>query len=68
MEIVGIILAMLDLALSVVTFLKLEIVLLPLLLCELFGANSTVTGVVVAVAAIAWVLTIIKTITDAFKK
>lgn len=68
MEIVGIILAMLDFALSVVTFLKLEIVLLPLLLCELFGANSTLTGVVVSVAAIAWVVTIIKSITDVFKK
>lgn len=68
MEIVGIILAMLDFMLSVITFLKLEIVLLPLLLCELFGASATVTGIVVSMAAIAWVVTIIKSITDVFKK
>lgn len=68
MEIVGIILAMLDFMLSVITFLKLEIVILPLLLCELFGANATVTGIVVSAAAIAWVVTIIKSITDVFKK
>lgn len=68
MEIVGIILAMLDFALSVVSFFKLEIVILPLLLCELFGANSIVTGIVVSVACVAWVVTIIKSIIDAFKK
>lgn len=68
MEIVGIILAMLQFILSVITFLKLEIVYLPWLLCELFGASATVTGTVVSIAAVAWIITIIKSITNAFKK
>lgn len=68
MELLGIVLAMLDFLLSVVTFLKLEIVFLPWILCELFGASNTVTGVVVSVAAVAWVVRIIRSVTDVFKK
>lgn len=68
MEIVGIILAMLQFILSVITFLKLEIVYLPLLLCALFGASDTVTATVVSIAAVAWIITIIKSITNVFKK
>lgn len=68
MELFSIILAMLDFMLSVITFLKLEIVFLPWLLCELFGASDSITGVVLSIAAIAWVLTIIKSVINVFKK
>lgn len=68
MELFSLVLAMLEFVLSVASFLRLEILLLPALLCELFGASDSSTGVVMSVAAIAWVLNIIKSITNVFKK
>lgn len=68
MELLGLVLAMLEFILSVISFMKLEIVFLPMILCELFGASDTVTGVVLSIAAIAWVITIVRSITDVFKK
>ena len=68
MEIVGIMLSLIGLLFNVITLLKLEIVLLPWFLCEMFGASAGVTGTVVSLAGVAWIISIIRMVTDVFKK
>ena len=62
MEILGVIIAFIQLAISLISLLKLEIIFLPILACELLGASGAVTGTVASIACVAWLVTIFKSV------
>ena len=67
MDLISMVISLLSFIFSIVTFFKLHIVYVPLILCELAGASAEVTGTVGAISCLVWLATIIKTIINYFK-
>ena len=67
MDLISMVISLLSFIFSIVTFFKLHVVYVPLILCELAGASAEVTGTVVTISCLVWLATIIKTIINYFK-
>ena len=66
MDVLSMVISLLSFIFSIVTFFKLHIIYVPIILCELAGASPEVTGTVLTISCLVWIATVIKTIINYF--
>lgn len=67
MEEFSLFLSLLSFIFSIVTFFKLHIIYVPMILCELAGASPEITRIVLVVSCVVWIASIIKGVINYFK-
>lgn len=67
MDLISMVVSLLSFIFSIITFFKLHIVYVPLILCELAGASPEVTGIVLMISCLVWLTTVIKTVINYFR-
>jgi len=67
MDVLSMVISLLSFIFSIVTFFKLHIIYVPLILCELAGASPEVTGTGLMISCLVWLTTVIKTVINYFR-
>lgn len=67
MDIPSMVISLLGLLFTIITYFKLHIIYVPLLICELAGFGVAVTDKVMLVSCIVWAAYIIKSVINHFK-
>lgn len=68
MEIIGIMLTLIQMCVSLIVFLKLHIVYIPLIIIELVGIKGALAGTIMTVSILLWLYTVVKSIINFFRK
>lgn len=67
MDVLSVFISFFSLVFNIITFTKLHIVYIPLIICELAGASPQTTETVLVASAFLWMAVVIKSIVNHFK-
>lgn len=67
MDILSAIISLFSLLFSIITFTKLHIVYIPMIVCEMVGMEPQMTKTILATSVILWLIVVMKSIINHFK-
>ena len=67
MDILSAIISLFSLLFSIITFTKLHIVYIPMIICEMIGTGPQITKTILAASIMLWLIVVTKSIISCFK-
>lgn len=68
MEIIGIMLTLIQMCVSLIVFLKLHIVYIPLIIIDLIGIEGALASTIMTISVLLWIYAVVKSVINFFKK